>query len=61
MQIKEVTCVPDTVAQAAPLSSGVSLTVYSDHVADGKCTWQVDYDKVWDYMYIFPSLKLFTY
>jgi hypothetical protein len=52
MQITEVTRIPDTIAQAAPLSSGVLLTVYSDHIADGKCTWQVDYDKVRDYMYV---------
>jgi hypothetical protein len=52
MQITEVTRVPDTVTQAAPLSSGVLLMVYSDHIADGKRTWQVDYDKVRDHMYV---------
>jgi hypothetical protein len=61
MQITEVMRVPDTIARSAPLSSGILLMVYSDHVADGKCTWQVDYDKVWDYMYVLLSSHLVTY
>ena len=50
MELKDITRVPDSVARAAPLSSGVILTVYDEIVVNGKHTWLVDYDMVRDYM-----------
>jgi hypothetical protein len=49
MEVRNVTQVSDSVALAAPLSSGVILTVYDMNVIDGKQTWNVDYDMVRDY------------
>jgi hypothetical protein len=49
MEVREVMRVSDSIARAAPLSSGVILTVYDENVVDGKHTWQVDYDMVRDY------------
>jgi hypothetical protein len=50
MEVKDITRVPDSVARAAPLSSGVRLTVYDEIIVNGKHTWQVDYDMVRDFM-----------
>jgi hypothetical protein len=50
LEVRTVERVPDSVARAAPLSSGVTLTLYDSNVTDGKHTWQVDYDMVRDYM-----------
>jgi hypothetical protein len=49
MEVRDVTRVPDSAARAAPLSSGVVLTVYDETVVDGRHTWHVDYDMVRDY------------
>jgi hypothetical protein len=49
MEVRNVTRVSDSVALAAPLSSGVILTVYDTNIVDGKQTWNVDYDMVRDY------------
>ena len=50
MEVRDVTRVSDSVARAAPLSSGVIVTVYDENVVDGKQTWLVDYDMVRDYV-----------
>jgi hypothetical protein len=50
MEVKDITRIPDSIAWAAPLSSGVLLTVYDEIVVNGKYTWLVDYDMVRDYM-----------
>ena len=50
MEVREVSRVPDSIARAAPLSSGVILTVYDQDMVDEKHTWLVDYDMVRDYM-----------
>jgi hypothetical protein len=50
MEVRGITRVPDSVARAAPLSSGVVLTVYDEIVVDEKHTWLVDYNMVRDYM-----------
>jgi hypothetical protein len=50
MEVKDVGRIPDSVAQASPLSSGVMLTVYDEIVVHGKHTWLVDYDMVRDYV-----------
>jgi hypothetical protein len=49
MEVRNITRVSDSVALAAPLSSGVILTVYDTNIVDGKQTWNVDYDMVRDY------------
>jgi hypothetical protein len=50
MEVRAIARVPDSIARAAPLCSGVILTVYDQDVVDGKHTWHVDYDLVRDYM-----------
>jgi hypothetical protein len=50
MEVRNVTRMSDSEARAAPLSSGLILTVYDENVVDGKQTWLVDYDMVRDYM-----------
>jgi hypothetical protein len=50
MEVRGSTRVSDSAARAAPLSSGVIVTVYDQNVVDGKHTWLVDYDMVRDYV-----------
>jgi hypothetical protein len=50
MEVWDITRVSNSVARAAPLSSGVIVTVYDENVVDGKQTWLVDYDMVQDYV-----------
>jgi hypothetical protein len=53
MEVRKVERVHNSTAMAAPLDSGVSLTLYDDNVVTGQHTYVVDYDLVRDYEYVF--------
>jgi hypothetical protein len=60
MEVRKVDRVHNSTAMAAPLESGVSLTVYDDNVVTGQHTYVVDYDSVRDYEYVLFLLSFYV-